>query len=102
MASGWTQDAPGGWPGPTFSVAEGLCVLEGLALGVPSGQAIAYLPVDCWPMRRLIFGTNNGGGQIQRVETWIARPKSRRQMCCSVSELGFTKSLDTSTLALEM
>lgn len=66
VASGWTSG--GGWPGPTYAVAEGLCILEGLVWGLNWGHAITYLPVECWPMQTLIFGANNGAGVIQRID----------------------------------
>lgn len=66
VASGWTSG--GGWPGPTYAVAEGLCILEGLVWGLNWGHAITYLPVECWPMQTLIFGANDGAGVIQRID----------------------------------
>ncbi|CAK9051702.1 Hypothetical protein SCF082_LOCUS28356 [Durusdinium trenchii] len=69
LASGWSLLTLPEWNLPiTYSVAEGLCILEGLVSGTAWGHVITSLPVECWPMRTLIFGTNNGGDVIQRVD----------------------------------
>lgn len=61
LAGGWV--ASGGVP--TYSMTLGHCLVEGQLDGIllNGGAKLATLPVECWPMRKLIFskayGTNN-------------------------------------------
>ena len=49
--------------------ARGLCVIEGFFEGSSWGHTITTLPVECWPMRTLVFGTHNDG-RTERVDAW--------------------------------
>ncbi|CAE7552612.1 unnamed protein product [Symbiodinium natans] len=50
-------DYGGPYSSPTYSLIDGLCVLEAL-ISYSSTTVLAYLPVECWPMRELSFSMN--------------------------------------------
>jgi len=53
-------DYGGGYSSPTYSIVDGLCIMEGLISysSMTSYQTLAYLPVECWPIRALSFSVN--------------------------------------------
>ncbi|CAJ1393423.1 unnamed protein product, partial [Effrenium voratum] len=58
LHEGWTIYG-GDWTPPVWSVVEGMCVLEGMIKRDTGGQALATLPVDCWPMSQLLFNARD-------------------------------------------
>jgi len=66
LGTGWAAYGSG-WSPPSWAVVEGMCVLEGLIAGSTWNAPLAYLPVDCWPMRKLIM-VANGHAQSLRVD----------------------------------
>ncbi|CAE7279738.1 carA2 [Symbiodinium pilosum] len=61
----------GDYRSTTYSLIEGICILEGLISysSMVENQVLAYLPVECWPMRDLSF-TMNQGADAPRVQVY--------------------------------
>merc|ERR550517_2275093 len=57
LTNGW-QNYGGIWGTPTYTLASGLCIVDGLVKSGSWGD-IAQLPVECRPTKRLIFNLNN-------------------------------------------
>lgn len=64
---GWVSNAgDGNYGTPSYSMAHGYCLLEGRINGdiVSGGGTLTTLPVECWPMRKLIFSKALYNGPI--------------------------------------
>lgn len=68
LADGWVNNAgdDGSYGTPSYSMAHGHCLLEGRIKGdmVSGGGTLTTLPVECWPMRKLIFSKALYNGPI--------------------------------------
>lgn len=62
LADGWVATSGGDFGVPTYSLTHGYCLVEGRVDGtlVSGGGTLATLPVECWPMRKLIFSKAHG------------------------------------------
>ena len=69
LASGWVTNGGSDdiYGIPTYSNTHGHCVVEGRIEGdlVSGGGLLAQLPVECWPMRQLIFSQVYGDFVIE-------------------------------------
>lgn len=69
LASGWVTSGGSGdvFGIPTYSNIYGHCLIEGRIFGslVSGGGLLGQLPVECWPMRQLIFSQAYGDVVIE-------------------------------------
>ena len=68
LANGWVTNGGSGdaFGIPTYSNTHGHCLVEGRLQGdlVSGGDLLAQLPVECWPMRKLIFNQAYGDDSV--------------------------------------
>eukprot|EP00435_Cladocopium_sp_Y103_P061658 s1182_g23.t1 len=69
LADGWVNNAGSdeSYGTPSYSLVHGHCLLEGRVKGdmVSGGGLLTTLPVECWPMRKLIFSKAVQNGPIE-------------------------------------